>query len=134
MVPLAYYTCKALGCSPWGSFLGGLVILSDTGLLTITRFILLDPPLLFFTSLSIFGLARFRNYRDRPFSFPWWGYLALTGFSLGCGASVKWIGLFSVAVVGIYTVADLWNLMGDKAVTNVSHYSLLSTAASFDTV
>lgn len=125
MTPLAYYTCKALGCSSWGSFLGGLVILSDTALTCITRFILLDPILLFFTSLSIFALARFRNYRDRPFTSSWWGYLALTGFSLGCVASVKWIGLFTVAVVGIYTIADLWNLMGDQKVSNVSFFVMV---------
>ncbi|KAI9019746.1 Dolichyl-phosphate-mannose-protein mannosyltransferase-domain-containing protein [Hyaloraphidium curvatum] len=118
MVPLAYATCSALGCSSRGSFLGGLVILCDMALLTITRFILLDPPLLFFTSLSVYALCRFRNYRVAPFSRGWWFFLALTGFAIGCVASVKWIGLFTVAVVGLYTIADLWNLMGDSNVSN----------------
>jgi dolichyl-phosphate-mannose-protein mannosyltransferase len=125
MVPLAYGTCGALGCSKWGAFLGGLVILSDTALLCITRFILLDPLLLFFTSLSVFALAKFRNYRSEPFGKGWWGYLALTGFSIGCVASVKWIGLFTVAVVGVYTVADLWNLMADSEVSNVGSMTVI---------
>ena len=27
--------------------------------------------------------------------------------------SVKWIGLFATAVVGVYTIQDLWDKFGD---------------------
>jgi dolichyl-phosphate-mannose-protein mannosyltransferase len=37
----------------------------------------------------------------------------LTGASLGCVLSVKWVGLFAVAVVGVYTIEDLWDMWGD---------------------
>lgn len=39
--------------------------------------------------------------------------------------SVKWVGLFAVALVGIYTIEDLWNMWGDVRMTKkmyVSHW------------
>lgn len=37
----------------------------------------------------------------------------MTGISIGCVASVKWVGLFVTCLVGIYTAEDLWNKLGD---------------------
>ncbi|KAJ3189028.1 Protein O-mannosyltransferase 2 [Irineochytrium annulatum] len=39
--------------------------------------------------------------------------MALTGISLGCVASVKWVGLFAIALVGLHTIEDLWDMLGD---------------------
>lgn len=52
-------------------------------------------------------------FSKRSFSVKWWTWLCLTGVSLGCVSSVKWVGLFIVAVVGVYTIEDLWDLFGD---------------------
>ena len=56
-------------------------------------------------------------------------WLIFTGWSIGCVTrywaaqdvntlkhivtSVKWIGLFVTALVGIYTIEDLWDKFGD---------------------
>ncbi|RKP25196.1 family 39 glycosyltransferase, partial [Syncephalis pseudoplumigaleata] len=45
----------------------------------------------------------------------WWAWLLFSGVSLGLVASVKWVGLFSVALVGLYTLADLFIKLGDTS-------------------
>lgn len=37
----------------------------DHGMLTLNRYILLDPPLLFFISASVYATVKFHNQRDR---------------------------------------------------------------------
>jgi dolichyl-phosphate-mannose-protein mannosyltransferase len=91
----------------------------DLALLTISRFILLDSMLLFFTALSAFCLVTFRNFRHDPFSDGWWFWMAATGASIGCVTSIKWVGLFAIALVGLNTVQDLWEMFGDLQMPKV---------------
>ncbi|CDS12794.1 hypothetical protein LRAMOSA04978 [Lichtheimia ramosa] len=114
LVPLAYLTAQQFHMSYKASILAATMVLLDTAYLCISRFVLLDSMLLFFTCLSLYCLSVFHNLRNQPFSEKWWLWLALTGFSLGCVSSVKWVGLFAVALVGIYTIEDLWDMLGDR--------------------
>ncbi|KAG1457399.1 hypothetical protein G6F56_006615 [Rhizopus delemar] len=113
MVPISYLTAVQLRMSTKASLLTATMVLLDNAYLTISRFILLDSMLLFFTCTSLFTLSVFHNLRHSPFSQEWWIWLGLTGTSLGCVLSVKWVGLFAVAVVGVYTIEDLWEMWGD---------------------
>ncbi|CAK5268733.1 unnamed protein product [Mycena citricolor] len=113
MVPLAWYTSIELGMSRWSCHLITLMVLFDLGWLVISRFILLDSMLLFFTVLTVFCLTKFNNQQSRSFSAGWWTWLFLTGVSIGCVTSVKMVGLFVTALVGLYTIEDLWGKFGD---------------------
>ncbi|GAA5861924.1 hypothetical protein JCM1840_006876 [Sporobolomyces johnsonii] len=113
MVPLAWGTAVELRMSKWGRHIVTLMVLCDIAWLVISRFILLDSLLLFFTFTTVYCLACFNNQQRRPFEEDWWIWLTLTGVSIGCVASVKWVGLFVTALVGIYTIEDLWNKFGD---------------------
>ncbi|KAK2466632.1 hypothetical protein APHAL10511_000890 [Amanita phalloides] len=113
MVPLSWYTAVELGMSQWACHLVALMVLFDIGWLIISRFILLDSMLLFFTFLTVFCLTKFHNQQYQSFSVDWWVWLFLTGFSIGCVTSVKMIGLFVTALVGLYTIEDLWEKFGD---------------------
>ncbi|KAI0819094.1 glycosyltransferase family 39 protein [Irpex lacteus] len=113
LVPLGWYTAVELGMSWRACHLVALMVLFDIGWLVISRFILLDSMLLFFTFTTVFCLSKFHNQQYQSFSPDWWLWLGMTGFSIGCVTSVKWVGMFVTALVGLYTIEDLWEKFGD---------------------
>lgn len=116
-IPLAYLTLRALDCRATTALLVSLFITFENGLVTQSRLILLDSPLVFFTALTIFLWIGFCNEdKHKPFASSWWTWLILTGFSLGAVVSCKWVGLFTIATVGMSTISQLWNLLGDLRV------------------
>ncbi|KAJ2162364.1 Protein O-mannosyltransferase 2 [Coemansia sp. RSA 552] len=110
LVPLAYLTCLQLRMSRAMAALAACFVLFDNAICVMSRFILLDEPLLFFTATTLLAVAGFQrvNRSGGSFSREWWVWLAATGLSLGCVMSSKWVGLFSVIMVGIATVDDLF--------------------------
>ncbi|KAF8505073.1 glycosyltransferase family 39 protein [Hysterangium stoloniferum] len=118
LVPVAYLTLRALDCRATTALLGSLFVTFENGLITQSRHILLDSPLLFFTALSAFFWVAFSNENDKgePFSEIWWVWLTLTGLALGAVVSCKWVGLFTIATIGFSTIKQLWDLLGDVRV------------------
>ncbi|CCC70650.1 hypothetical protein NCAS_0F01660 [Naumovozyma castellii] len=116
-VPVAYFTAKAIGFSIPTVWLFTITVLFENSYTTLGKFILLDSMLLFFTVLSYMCFVIFHNQRSKPFSRKWWKWMLLTGLSMGCAISVKMVGLFIITVVGIYTIIDLWNFLGDKTMS-----------------
>ncbi|KAF8522321.1 glycosyltransferase family 39 protein [Gautieria morchelliformis] len=119
LVPVTYLTIRALDCRATTALLGALFVTFENGLITQSRHILLDSPLIFFTALSTFFWVGFSNENDKgePFSEVWWAWLTLTGLALGAVVSCKWVGLFTIATVGISTIKQLWILLGDIRVS-----------------
>lgn len=113
MVPVAWRSSSTLGWNKRSRHLLALMVLCDNAWLVISRFILLDSMLLCFTFTTVHGLLMFHQQQKQPFSPRWWFWLSFTGLSIGCVASVKWVGLFVMALVGIYTIEDLWDKFGD---------------------
>jgi len=126
MVPLAYFTAKELHFRRPTVWLVTLMILCENSYTTISRFILLDSMLLFFTFSTTFCWAKFHNQRHDPFSPEWGFWLMMTGINIGCVCSVKWVGLFATALVGLYTIEDLWNKFADYRMPKVNTRALLS--------
>ncbi|KAJ2358443.1 Protein O-mannosyltransferase 2, partial [Coemansia sp. RSA 2610] len=116
LVPLAYLTCLQLNMSRTMATLAACFILFDNALCVMSRFILLDEPLLFFTAMTLWSAVSFQRVSKygRQFSRRWWIWLLMTGVSLGCVMSSKWIGLFSVIMIGIATVDDLFRKFCDR--------------------
>ncbi|PVU94551.1 hypothetical protein BB560_005928 [Smittium megazygosporum] len=117
MAPFAYLTMRNFSCSRRGAFIASLFVIVDNATCTISRFILLDAMLLGFTAMSLYFLSGIYANRNSPFTKNWWINLAMTGVSLGLVSSSKWVGLFAVALVGLYTIDDLYQLLGDRAVS-----------------
>ncbi|KAL4796197.1 Dolichyl-phosphate-mannose-protein mannosyltransferase-domain-containing protein [Aspergillus venezuelensis] len=119
-VPLAYLTARELGFRRATTWLVGLMVLFENSYATISRFILLDSMLLCFTFTTTFCWAKFHRLQHASFSVAWLTWLFLTGVSIGCVCSVKWVGLFCTALVGLYTIEDLWNKFGDLKMSEVT--------------
>ncbi|SAM86298.1 related to dolichyl-phosphate-mannose-protein mannosyltransferase [Ustilago bromivora] len=126
-VPLAYLTLRGLSLRASTATLGAIFILFDNALTTQSRLILLDSVLVFFTALTVYFWVAFCNQEKRaPFSPTWWALLSLTGLSLGAVASSKWVGLLTIATIGVSVIAQLWEHLGDvrqPVGTVVRHFS-----------
>lgn len=112
-VPLAYFTAKELRLRRPTVWLITLAVLFENSYTTISRFILLDSMLLFFTFTTVFCWAKIHGLRHQSFSPEWIIWLMITGVSIGCVCSVKWVGMFGTALIGLYTIEDLWTKFGD---------------------
>jgi dolichyl-phosphate-mannose-protein mannosyltransferase len=116
-VPLAYMTMRALDLRATAALLASLFLAFENAMVTQSRHILLDSPLIFFTALSTFLWVGFSNEdKHKPFTQGWWTWLFLSGLSLGAVVSCKWVGLFTIATVGVSTIYQLWNILGDVRV------------------
>jgi dolichyl-phosphate-mannose-protein mannosyltransferase len=124
-VPIAYWTAKELHFKKPTVWFVALMVLCENSYTTISRFILLDSMLLFFTFTTVFCFAKFHNQRHDPFSPEWGFWMMMTGISIGCVCSVKWVGFFVTALVGLYTIEDLWSKFGDLKLPKVQSLDCL---------
>ncbi|KAG0043775.1 hypothetical protein BGZ83_011051 [Gryganskiella cystojenkinii] len=116
VVPMAFFTIKNSGHSLHASILAAVLVLFENSIVTQSRLILLDSPLIFFTAFTALAWTNFHNQRKYPFSDDWFIWLFLTGVGLGLTGSVKWVGLFTIATIGTSTINQLWILWGDLKV------------------
>ena len=119
LVPLTFLTLLALRLSLATALLGALIITFENALIAQSRLILLDSFLVFFTGLTTYWWVRFSTLDSEGLAFTgaWWRYLTLTGLALGAVVSCKWVGLFTIAMVGVGTLRQLWLLLGNLKVT-----------------
>jgi dolichyl-phosphate-mannose-protein mannosyltransferase len=87
------------------------LVLFDNAHIGQTRLILLDATLVFAMACSLLCYIRFYKLRHEPFGRKWWKWLLLTGFSLSCVISTKYVGLFAFLTIGAAVAIDLWDLL-----------------------
>lgn len=112
-VPMAYWTAKELNLKKPAVWLVTLMVLCENSYTTISRFILLDSMLLFGTVATTLFWAKFHGQRHQSFEPQWFFWLFMTGLGIGFVTSIKLVGLFVTALVGLYTAEDLWNKFGN---------------------
>lgn len=120
-VPLAFATARWMGLNYWSTYLITLMVTLEHSFIVLSKFILLDSMLIFFTASSFACMCKLYDLRDNQLTRKWALWMLLTGISLGCVCSVKWVGLFITSVVGLYTVLELYKLFYNKQVTRVQY-------------
>jgi len=90
------------------------VVLFDNAHIGQTRLILLDATLVLFMALSVLSYIRFYKLRHAPFGRKWWKWLLLTGISMSCVISTKYVGAFTFFSIGVPVIIDLWDLLDIK--------------------
>uniref|UniRef100_A0AAQ5YGK2 Protein O-mannosyl-transferase 2 n=1 Tax=Amphiprion ocellaris TaxID=80972 RepID=A0AAQ5YGK2_AMPOC len=115
----AYLIVLELSQSHTAAFITAILLIFDTGCITISQYILLDPILMFFIMAAVLSMVKFNQQRYRPFTASWWFWLVLTGVNLAGAFGVKFVGLFVILLVGLNTIWDLWRLLGDLSLSLV---------------
>ncbi|EDO19175.1 hypothetical protein Kpol_1050p32 [Vanderwaltozyma polyspora DSM 70294] len=120
--PVAYYTAKWMGFNIYTVYLVSLMVALELSYIVLAKFILLDSMLLFFTMTTFACMAKLYTLRKVPFTRKWSWWMLITGFSIGCVCSVKWVGLFITVIVGLYTVVELWTLYCNMKLSRKLYY------------
>ncbi|KAG7697556.1 hypothetical protein KL930_000390 [Ogataea haglerorum] len=113
-VPLIFNTMKECGYSIPTCTFAALLVLFDNAHVAETRLILLDATLIVSVAASVYCYVKFVKQRNQPFSRNWYKWLFLTGFSLSCVISTKYVGVFTFACIGVAVIWDLWELLDIK--------------------
>lgn len=115
IVPLIYATILNFLNRETAIFIS-LLVLFENGIISISRLILLDSTLLLFTTLTLFTFSLYYKKKSNL-------NLFLLGISIGCVASVKWIGLFTILLIGIFIIAEIINnLFFSKISSIIIHF------------
>lgn len=102
VILLVYALARQASESLWVRLLAAFLTLSSTALVHNARFAHNDLYLLFFTTLALYGLVRYRLDGGRL-----WLYLAF--FATGCAASSKYTGVSFLAVLLLFFVVENWS-------------------------
>ena len=110
-VLLMYLTLRYSGVSMFVCLLITSAFVLENSFVTISRYILLDSPLIFFIALTVYSYKKFELY---PID-TWKSYKALlsTGIALGLAISSKWVGAFTLAWIGLLSICKIWFSIGD---------------------
>ena len=113
-VPIVFCTMKESGYGLPAALVATSLVLFDNAHIAEDRLILLDAMLVLGMSSALYCYVRFYKFRSRPFSYRWWKWLILTGFSLSIVMSTKYVGLFTYVTIGLAVAIDLWELLDIK--------------------
>uniref|UniRef100_A0AAY5KWL4 Protein O-mannosyl-transferase 1 n=1 Tax=Esox lucius TaxID=8010 RepID=A0AAY5KWL4_ESOLU len=115
-VPLCYILVVELGYSHLTALGATLLFLMENSLIVQSRFMLLESVLIFFLLLAVVSYLRFHNSQS---SSPWrLVWLLLTGVTCACAVGVKYMGLFTYLLLLGLAAVHMWQLIGDRALSN----------------
>lgn len=115
LVPCVYQIIIELGFKSSTAIVAALLVVCDNGLVIQSRVIMLDSLVILLTTFSLLSFLKFVHLGHRySWSYQWCFWLLCTGISLGALIGVKYTGLLGMTLIGLLTIADLWQLLGNK--------------------
>lgn len=114
IVPISYHLMLEFGISQWTSLVTALLLLFDNGLLTQSRFILMESMIIFFALFGLLCVIKFRQEYENFLSFRWFFWLILSFVSLTCSLSIKYVGFYTCCLAFYILIRDFWKLLGTK--------------------
>lgn len=131
VVPVLFLTLKTLNFSVVACVISSIIVAFDNAHVIDSRLILLDSTLILSVAFTIFSYVKFSTYRRQPFSQWWWTWLLLTGVSLSCVISTKYVGVFTYFTIGIAVVHELWILLDIKKGLTLEQFAQHFLARAF---
>jgi dolichyl-phosphate-mannose-protein mannosyltransferase len=95
---------------------GGLLIVFDNSLLAQSRFVLMEPLMLLFSTLGILFLLK--SCARKMISFERWMYAILAAACLTCGLSVKYVGVYTLFLGFMIMARHCWTYLSDKTISS----------------
>ncbi|EHN02225.1 Pmt6p [Saccharomyces cerevisiae x Saccharomyces kudriavzevii VIN7] len=120
--PVAFFTAKWMEFNYLTVYLIATMVTLEHSYIVLSKFILLDSMLLFFTLTTFACMVKLYALRKQQMTRKWSVWMLLTGLSIGCVCSVKWVGLFITVIVGLYTCLELFKLYCDNGLHRLKYY------------
>lgn len=130
-VPVVFLTMWESGYSLPACLTAAGLVLFDNGQIGQTRLILLDSTLIFSMACSLLCYVRFYKQRHNAFGRKWWKWLLLTGVSLSCVISTKYVGVFTFVTIGAAVAIDLWNMLDYRRGLSLQQFGMHFAARAF---
>ena len=121
-VPLMFSTLKECNYSIWACIVGSAIVALDNAHVAETRLILLDSTLIISIAASMYCYVKFTKLRKAPFSVDWYKWLFMTGVSLSCVISTKYVGVLTFFSIGVAVAVDLWQLLDYKTGLSIRQF------------
>lgn len=110
-VILTYSTLRLSGANLLVSFATTVAFIFENAFVTTSRLILPDSPVIFFISLAIYAFKKSEMYQDD--SCNSYKYIIISAIAAGCASSSKFVGLCTVAWLGLLCIWRFTFMMGD---------------------
>ncbi|XP_065203314.1 protein O-mannosyltransferase 1 [Planococcus citri] len=127
ITPLTYHFMLELGCKQWTAILASFILLCDNAMLTQSRFILMEPMLIFFSFLGLICILKYiKSLENRGFLYQWF-LLTLAFTFLTVAICIKYAGWFSW-LLGVILV---WTQYWQRVLPNrlISNWKAFGTAS-----
>lgn len=111
-VTIIFNILMELNFKPLTCAFGALLVALDNAQVIETRLIFLDAILIISVAMSVYSYIKFYKIQlVESFTKRWFIWLHVTGVSLSCVISTKYVGVLTYVMIGIAVAVNIWQLL-----------------------